>query len=149
MGSCMTVEKNVMCSDDNLVENGTTWLVLVDALSNNGVDTTIATIGDLTCSGRRLAPVVRRLDTVDFSLDFVASFADVSAANSFASSVNAVREEVKTSFEILAVAQLGFNVTVPGVMSLDVTDNSDSSSSGVDQTNIFSVVGAVITASLF
>jgi len=92
---------------------------------------------------------VRRLDTVEFSLDFLVSFADVSDATSFASSVDAVSEELQTSFETLVVAQLGVNVTVIGVTSVAVTDNSGSSSNGVQQMNVFSVAGAVITVSLF
>ena len=77
------------------------------------------------------------------------SFADVSDATSFVPSVDAVSEELQTSFEALVVAEVGVNVAVTGVSSVAVADNSGSSSDGVQQMNVFSVAGAVITASLF
>jgi len=147
--SCTAADKDLMCSEENLGNDGSTYLVLTEALSDSGVDTSSATISDLTCSGRRLTPFVRRLGTVEFSLDFVVSFADVSDATSFASSVDAVSEELQTSFEALVVAELGVNVTVTGVSSVVVADNTGSSSNGVQQMNVFSVAGAAITASLF
>ena len=93
--------------------------------------------------------VVVSIDTIEFSLDFLVSFADVSDATSFVQSVDAVSEELQTSFEAFVVEEFGVNVAVTGVSSVAGADNSGISSNGVQQRNVFSFVCAVITASLF
>jgi hypothetical protein len=132
------------------MENGATWLVLIEALGDSGVDTDSANIGNLMCNpGRRLVPLERRrLEAVSFALEFVASFADVSDASIFASSVESSKDELQTVFETLAERDLGVNVTVIGVTSVTVTDNSGSSS-GASPIDVFSVAGAIASAAFF
>jgi len=120
-------------------------LVLSEALNVSGVDTESASIGDLTCSERRLAPRRhRRLDDVSFTLLFVASFMDVGDADSFASSVNTASEDLEASFETLAASTLGVNVSVV-VESVTVDDND--SESGAFQTS--ALFGASVATMVF
>lgn len=111
--SCSPADKEHICSDANLAVDGTTHAALFAALSASEVDTTDATIGALSCRGRRLPEASeRRLEDVNFTLSYAASFAECLAAAVFFVDVAMESSVVADAFEDQLFSNLGVDVAV-------------------------------------
>uniref|UniRef100_A0A7S1AI32 Uncharacterized protein n=1 Tax=Noctiluca scintillans TaxID=2966 RepID=A0A7S1AI32_NOCSC len=97
-------DKDVLCDLVNLAVDGGTWDALEEGLRLG----TTATLGPLTCSGRRL--VGRRMQDEEFAVHYEAFFGDIVSAREFASDV--VSESTAETFKEEIYATFGVDVTV-------------------------------------
>eukprot|EP00450_Noctiluca_scintillans_P006922 CAMPEP_0194481062 /NCGR_PEP_ID=MMETSP0253-20130528/3656_1 /TAXON_ID=2966 /ORGANISM="Noctiluca scintillans" /LENGTH=639 /DNA_ID=CAMNT_0039320525 /DNA_START=154 /DNA_END=2073 /DNA_ORIENTATION=- len=126
--------KETVCASDNLAQNGPTWLVLTTALENGGVSMTDADVGPLTCSGSYRLRGRRTQEDVNFDLEFVASFSDSDAANSFQSDVVEASSALEADFVSGIASALGVNVTATlGELSVTGDTSADEDSAGIPQ----------------
>merc|ERR1712136_367148 len=126
--------KETLCETGNLAQNGTTWRVLTTALENSGVSMTDADVGPLTCSSAYRLRGRRLQEDVHFGLEFVASFSDSDAANSFQSDVVEAASALEAEFVSGIASALGVNVTAAlGDLSVTGVTSADEDSGGIPQ----------------